>query len=431
MPWPRRWTGSAMSLEPGEDPPSTDDLSGPGQQRSRRLAAGVLFAAAIAVTFVVARATVTPAEHAAQRSAPAQRPVIVHATRQRLVDLRLGTCDLSVSARTMKIPAGGAEGLRVFTQVHLTTGQGVGSGTLVAEVSGRPLIALDVPFPLYRDIAPGDRGPDVTAVQEALGWLGRLDAPFSGTFDNTTQAAVARLYEDLGTVAARTGADVDEAARTAEAAENDLRTRAATDPAVTNRELRDAAETRRQAQARIGVTVPAAEIVQPPKDMTVRRVVAAVGSPAEPDTPIAELRGSTATATCTFPTDNDLDAGQAATLRAATGDIAGTIGPTTANEDSTITAAFTPTEGSLPVDLVGTPVPVEVTVNATSGEVLTVPAGTLREATGGGSAVAVRRSDGTTRTVPVTVGLVVDGHVEITGDIQPTDDLLVAIETNP
>lgn len=416
-------------MSPEEDEPGAHASRG----RWRKYAAAGTFVVAIGVTFAIARATVTPAEQAAERAAPPQRPVLVSPVRQKLRDLRIATCTLSATEQALRVPAGTEAPTAVFTRVDIGKDQPVASGSVVVEISGRPLIALDLPFPLYRDISPGDTGPDVTAVQEALGRLDRYSQTPTGVFDRPTEAAIEQLYADLDTSPSRTGADLDEAARTAEQAEADLRATAEAGEPVTNREYQAAVDTRRAAQDRIGIRLPMSEIIVAPAGMMTHHVRARVGAPADAGSPIAVLRGPHAAVTCTLAATgaDGLEAEQDATLQTPSGSHPGTItAPST--EDETVTVGFIASEGPLPEELAGQSGSLEVNIASTDGQVLAVPAAALRERPGGGHAVAVANADGTTRSIEVELGVIADGLVEVTnGKLDIDDELVVAVESNP
>lgn len=85
----------------------------------------------------------------------------------------------------------------VVTDVLLPRGK-VGAGQAVLEIEGRPLIAMPGRFPFYRDLAPGDRGPDVRQLQNGLraaGWDVR-DRP--GFFGSGTARAIRKMYFRVG-----------------------------------------------------------------------------------------------------------------------------------------------------------------------------------------------------------------------------------------
>lgn len=88
-----------------------------------------------------------------------------------------------------------ADGAAVVTRVFRRAGQEVRSGDPLIEVSGRPLLALEIPFPLYRTITPGAEGADVLAVQQALTALGRYpSSAVDGVYGPATSRAIDALY---------------------------------------------------------------------------------------------------------------------------------------------------------------------------------------------------------------------------------------------
>lgn len=88
----------------------------------------------------------------------------------------------------------------VVTSAAKAAGDRVAPGELLAVVSGRPLLILPGSVPLYRDIASGDSGPDVTALQGALAGFGYPVAA-TGTFDFATKRALSAWYEAAGSKA--------------------------------------------------------------------------------------------------------------------------------------------------------------------------------------------------------------------------------------
>lgn len=89
-----------------------------------------------------------------------------------------------------------SEGVVTATPTH--QGQRAQPGGVLLEVNGRPVIGLNLPFPLWRDLEPELPGKDVAAVQAALAELGLYGDTVSGVFDAGTQAAVRSLYTLLG-----------------------------------------------------------------------------------------------------------------------------------------------------------------------------------------------------------------------------------------
>ena len=86
----------------------------------------------------------------------------------------------------------------IVTATHLATGSVLSSGGLIANVAGRSVIALTMPFALYRDIHGGDTGDDVAALQRALTDLGVYTSEVDGEYGAGTAAAVTLLYERVG-----------------------------------------------------------------------------------------------------------------------------------------------------------------------------------------------------------------------------------------
>lgn len=86
----------------------------------------------------------------------------------------------------------------VVTLAPYRSGDSVVPGTLLAEVSGQPLVALDLSTPLYRDLRLGMSGPDVASLKSGLASLGYSVNPYGDEFDSTVVAALNSLYLSLG-----------------------------------------------------------------------------------------------------------------------------------------------------------------------------------------------------------------------------------------
>lgn len=115
----------------------------------------------------------------AERTVTAEESVIV------------GTASLGV---TKEVRAQ-AEGHAVVTGVFVAPGDALSAGTVAVEVNSRPLIALHLPFALFRDLTPGLEGSDVAAVQAALRDLGLYRGAHDGVYGPSTSAAVRALYQ--------------------------------------------------------------------------------------------------------------------------------------------------------------------------------------------------------------------------------------------
>ncbi|MDI2033866.1 peptidoglycan-binding domain-containing protein [Paenarthrobacter nitroguajacolicus] len=106
----------------------------------------------------------------------------------------------------IKATAGVGIARLVVTSTAKSAGDELVPGQLVAVVSGRPLLVLPSGVPLFRDISPGQSGPDVKGLQEALTAFG-FAAPATGTFDAGTQLALSSWYRAAGSKAPTAAAD--------------------------------------------------------------------------------------------------------------------------------------------------------------------------------------------------------------------------------
>ena len=101
---------------------------------------------------------------------------------------------------------GGSSGVVYISRLDVAAGRTISNGEKLAEIDGEPLFALAGHVPAWRDITPGESGPDVAELQRALGSLGYYqggDTP--GFFGTATQDAVSLYYEHLGYTPSATG----------------------------------------------------------------------------------------------------------------------------------------------------------------------------------------------------------------------------------
>jgi hypothetical protein len=94
---------------------------------------------------------------------------------------------------------GGSAGSVYISRLEVAAGRTISNGEQLAEIDGEPMFALAGRVPAWRDITPGESGPDVTELQKALASLGHYgggDTP--GLFGTATGDAVAAYYEHLG-----------------------------------------------------------------------------------------------------------------------------------------------------------------------------------------------------------------------------------------
>jgi hypothetical protein len=106
----------------------------------------------------------------------------------------------SSSAGSAAGGATGGSGSAVYvSKLDVAAGDTITSGEQLAEIDGQPMFALAGPVPAWRDLTPGETGPDVTELQNALASLGYYDdGDTPGYFGPATEDAVSLYYEHLG-----------------------------------------------------------------------------------------------------------------------------------------------------------------------------------------------------------------------------------------
>lgn len=124
-------------------------------------------------------------------TAPIERRQIVDA-----IDVEASVSrQFQTPVRIQSVPAVGRP---IVTGFSLEPSAQVTEGTVVVEVSGRPVVALQGRLPAYRDLRPGDSGPDVRQLQLALVRLGYPNTDPPGEFESSTARSVERLWRSLG-----------------------------------------------------------------------------------------------------------------------------------------------------------------------------------------------------------------------------------------
>jgi peptidoglycan hydrolase-like protein with peptidoglycan-binding domain len=97
--------------------------------------------------------------------------------------------------------AGGSSssGSMYISRLEVAAGDTISNGEQLAELDGEPLFVLAGAVPAWRDLTPGESGPDVGELQDALASLGYYDGgDTAGYFGAATGDAVAAYYEHLG-----------------------------------------------------------------------------------------------------------------------------------------------------------------------------------------------------------------------------------------
>lgn len=167
--------------------------------RHRTVIIGIVIAialiGALIAGFILLRSTQSPA----QRVADAEPPPSPTSTAQ--VEKRVLSVQTTLPGKT---ESGGGEpvqapslpdgGKLVVTDIAVGQDATVSAGTVLAEVSGYPIIAMPGKFPMYRGLSAGDSGPDVRQLQAALRELGFSNSDRKGTFGPGTARAVAKLF---------------------------------------------------------------------------------------------------------------------------------------------------------------------------------------------------------------------------------------------
>jgi hypothetical protein len=183
----------------------------PGQGRLRRrrtILIGVLIVALMAsVGGILISATIkSPAQLAAQTSSPGLTRLTTTVQRQVVSDTVLAQAVVGKPPEISGPPGGGGGGgggsggaQPIVTRIFLGPGSEVRPGQPILEVAGRPVFVFQGSYPAYRDLTPGESGPDVAQLQvglESLGYSVGSDA--SGVFGAGTSAAVAAFYKGIG-----------------------------------------------------------------------------------------------------------------------------------------------------------------------------------------------------------------------------------------
>jgi peptidoglycan hydrolase-like protein with peptidoglycan-binding domain len=178
---------------------------------TRRLAVLGVAAAMVATSVggLVAGTRLRSPEQAAADARPPEATLLTaRVVKRQLVKEVVLRGDVKASAQTDVVAQVG-DGPTIVTDLPLAQDVKVAEGAVVAVVNGRPVLALGGPLPAYRDLRPGDTGPDVAQLQAALNRLGyRVASDRKATFGPATEVAMRRLYERAGFDPAATSEDV-------------------------------------------------------------------------------------------------------------------------------------------------------------------------------------------------------------------------------
>ncbi|ROP48691.1 peptidoglycan-binding domain-containing protein [Rathayibacter sp. PhB185] len=431
----------------------------PVERRQRLLLWAAIAAAVLSTAGLLLSLTIrSPAQQAADQAAPPPTTLTEAVARRVLIGTVTVRGTVAAASTIRVLPAVfTAGGAAIVTALPKAVGAAVQAGDVLAQVSGRPVLALPGATPAYRDLKPGAEGADVEQLQNALVALGHLAADdVDGHFGGATKDAVAALYSDRG-FDALTTADANEGeaaelsgAQQAVVAAQQQRASAALEFAqavddVAQAQARLAVEfaTRAEAdaedalaalRARTGVEMPLAETVFVPSfPVTVGSLDLPVGAPLSGATgalltldvgdPIVSAvvpagREQQLAAGQKVTVVDDVDRREAEGTVTALGDYSGGGTAEGAAEGTESAPGFpltvTPAP-ALPADWRGRNVRVTVTVGETPAPVLVVPVVAVQSADDGTTFVTVLQSEGGQRVaVPVSTGLIAEGEVEVT-----------------
>jgi len=87
----------------------------------------------------------------------------------------------------------------IVTRIFRHSGSTARQGSVLLEVAGQPFFVLQGTVPAYRNLEPGETGPDVVQLQADMESLGySIGADTSGIFGHGTSAAVTAFYKGIG-----------------------------------------------------------------------------------------------------------------------------------------------------------------------------------------------------------------------------------------
>lgn len=298
----------------------------------------------------------------------------------------------------------------VVTRVAVKRNGRVSGGTLIADVSGRPVFVLPGNFPMYRPLTEGMTGPDVAEFQAGLIKAGYGVSDATGKFGESTAAALRDLYAAYGYTMTSSSSPSGSTSFSPSTSPS-----APTSPSPSPSPSVSASQALSVGQV---PTIPIGEIA------FVRSLPATVVTV---NTPVGSIQAGGAIVTLS---SGHLDfhaalpavsAGQVRLGMRAVVTVQGSQRSFAAKVDSVPAAGSNSTNvtlrsaGPVPRDLAGQTAQVVVTTSATPGRVLAVALAALQSEPDGSPAVGVM-SHSSVVLVPVKVGETGDGYVEITGE---------------
>lgn len=192
---------STTETSPTETSPSAAK-SASSRRRTRQAAVVVGIAVlSAAIGVVVGSRLKSPADAANEREAPAASVITVPVEMRKLVST------LVVSGQTQYVEPtpvrlAGAVGTsagdrQVVTRIPELNSE-IAEGGLLMEISGRPVFAMRGELPMYRQLTPGAKGPDVLQLETSLEALGFPPGTVDDLYDAGTEAALDAFYLSRG-----------------------------------------------------------------------------------------------------------------------------------------------------------------------------------------------------------------------------------------
>ncbi|MGW7412026.1 peptidoglycan-binding protein [Streptomyces sp. NPDC054863] len=355
---------------------------------------------------------------------------------QRVLAMSLITRGKVTASQMVDVAGDGAGGegaaRAVITKVKVKAGDTVPFGTVLVEVSGRPIFTLKGALPAYRDLQRGLRGDDVAQLQRALAALGHgRGGDRQGYFGTGTQAAVRAFYKSIGYEPAPGAGQSPPADSPSKPAKGDAARR----------------PTQQHSSGEPGASVPAAEVVYlDAAAAKAESVTAAVGA-APGDKLLTLSAGDTVVEGSLALHEKDLvRTGQKVQIlsevtgKTASGSVTA-VSKTPAEQRKgeeqaaeRYTVRITP-DRSLPKEFVGQDVRLTITAASSKGKVLVVPSSAISTGADGRTTVSVQDAPGQQRRVEVRTGMSGDGYVEITvrgdGRLRAGSSVIVGTDTRP
>lgn len=387
----------------------------------------VLFAAGVAVAWFVLPSFITPEEADAVREPPATEPLTVPVEVGRLREVLVLEGEVRPRIEITVDPWAPVLASRAVVTFVPDSGSEIRSGEPAVGLSGRPLIFMSGMLNLYRDLYRGLTGSDVKDLQSALLDLGYLDAAedVNGVFGPRTEEAVATLYRDIGFAPAPPPQGVPtaevllmakDAVEQARQELGDAKTRGnSTSVEAAERNLAFAEAQLDALQGVPGLSIPADEVLGLPYEALITQ-----GSMYKPgdlvhgETPLVQLRTpeTLIVASATLAQRARLAPGLPVTLLAGNHVTVATLTEVVTTEPGSATDVLVRIDADAAGASVGTQVTVEVELESTANEVVSVPISAIRTNADGRSFVTVVHGGRQTEH-QVQLGATIGGRTEI------------------